>query len=315
MSEIPYYFETPVPKYFRENGWYTNPNTVLFLTWAFSRCSSEKRTIFHDHKEITLEPFEFITGLYKSSAESFLSVEAFRHQLNTTLNAGLLKKTPNSTPHRYTCYVWLTDRFSKSNPTLNPKLTKNLPHTEPQQSYRRKKTRYKTSHPSIPSFEIDRPIRDAGLMTDDFFLPKEKTEVVTGVFLTPEELDACIAIKGDVERVKHAIEFIQSSKKRKHPISDWPNALSRWKIENKAQNMAKDHIKYSEKICEEFAEFENGHGWRCYMYNDRKKDQTGLLFESVSAYQEAFFVALVDGEFQKKCDDFIRKKNMRKNTI
>jgi hypothetical protein len=114
-----------------------------------------------------------------------------------------------------------------------------------------------------------------------------------------------------MEKVKYAIEFIQSSPKRRGPIGDWANALSKWKIENKTQIRIEDHIAYSEKLCQEFSEFNHGRGWRCYLFSDKKRDQRGLLFENESAYQEAFFVALVDGEFQRKCDDFIREKKMR----
>lgn len=161
MSEIPYFFETPVPKYFRENGWYKNPNTILFLTWAFAKCSIEPRTIVHDSKEIKLQPFEFITGRGKSSADCFLTEDAFKHQLKILQNAGFLKKTPNSVPNRYTCYVWVTELFCKHNTQLNSQLNANCAPTERPQS-RYKKIRYKEDHhPSIPSN------RDDG--TDDFF--------------------------------------------------------------------------------------------------------------------------------------------------
>ena len=168
----------------------------------------------------------------------------------------------------------------------------------------RMKKNEKEDHPSIPSFRNE-------LMTDDFSFEREKIEIGGGVFMSREDLEACIKIKGDLDSVKRAVEFIQSSKKRKHPIEDWPNALTKWKIDNKPQNRAREHISYSDKLCEEFAQFQNGHGWRCRVYRDTKKDQQGILFESSSAYQEAFFVPFVDGEFQNKCDDFIKSKNMR----
>src|SRR5690606_14585509 len=114
------------------------------------------------------------------------------------------------------------------------------------------------------------------------------------------------------EKVRDAVQFIQSSKKRKHPISDWPNTLMKWKIEDKGKARIEDHIAYTEKLCKEFQEFDQGHGWRCHMYNDTRKDQRGILFECQSPYQEAFFVALIEGELKEKCEDFIRSKNMRK---
>jgi len=171
----------------------------------------------------------------------------------------------------------------------------------------------KESHPSIPSFRksADRDDLVDG-RTDDFSFEKEKIEVIPGVLLTQNDLDACIKIKGDINKVKHAMEYIQSSKKRKQTITDWPNALMRWKIENKPQARIEDNLDYAEKLCKEFQEYHNGHGWRCYMYVDRKKDERGILFECQSAYQKAFFVGFADGQFKQKCEDFIRQKNMRK---
>lgn len=308
MAEIPYFFDTPIPKYFRETGWFGTPNSVLFLTWAFSKCSIEKRIVVHDCKEITLQPYEFITGRGKSSADSLLTEDAFRHQLKSFINAGLLKKTPNSTPNRFTCYVWVTERFSKPNPQLNTQLTPNSPPTEHPQS-RRKKRISKESHPPTPSGSGDG-------MSDDFSSnnekEEEKTEVYQGIFLTKPELDACVKIKGDIEKVKHAIEYIQTSKRRKHDISDWPNALAKWKIENKLQTRVEDNIAYAEKLCKTYENFTKTCFWRCYMYNDRKKDQRGILFEPESSYQECVFVALIDGDFQQRCKSILKEKKMEK---
>jgi hypothetical protein len=312
MSEIPYYFETPIPKYFREAGWFSNPNTILFVTWAFSKCSHATRTIVHDRKEITLSPYEFITGRGKSSADCLLSEDAFKHQLNTMQNAGLLKKTPNSTPNRFTCYIWVTDRFSKPNPQLNPQLSANWTPTERPQS-RRKKIRTKEDHPSIPSVEVDGKIDDFSLNEGEeegeskkehniyYQSPPSQIEVIPSVFMSQSELDKCILIKGDLEKVKYAIDFIMHSEKRKHPISDWPNALTKWKIGNKAKLKIDGNLEYAEKLCKTFHDFKAGRGFRCYLYTDVKKDQRGVLFEPESAYKEAFFVSLSDGEFEKKC--------------
>ncbi len=202
--------------------------------------------------------------------------------------------------------------YEDINDRINDRATTDQRLPNDKQERIRKKKKEKESHPSIPSFESDEPNRDDGGMTDDFSFEKEKIEIVKGVFISQADLDSCMKIKGSLEKVKHAIEFIQGSKKRKHPIGDWPNALSKWKIENKTKNKVQEHVAYAEKLCEEFPEFENGRGWRCYIYNHGQKDQRGILFENSSGYQEAFFVALTDGEFQRKCEDFIRNKNMRK---
>jgi hypothetical protein len=150
-------------------------------------------------------------------------------------------------------------------------------------------------------------------MTDDFSLEGErgKVEVIPGIFLSQEEIEECVKIKGTLEKVQEAMKFIQESKKRKHAIGDWPKALANWKIEDEGKNRVKSNVAYTEKLCEEFQAFGLVSGWRCYMYTDKKKDQRGILFESQSAYQEAFFVALADGELREKCEEFIQRKNMR----
>ena len=113
MSEIPYYFETPVPKYFRENGWFDNENTFKFVTWAFSRCSTRSHKVVMQGKEIILAPFEFIAGRVSSSKECFLTEKQFRGQLFSLLDAGILKKTANSKANQYSCYIWVTTAFDK----------------------------------------------------------------------------------------------------------------------------------------------------------------------------------------------------------
>ena len=60
MSKIPYAFQTPVPTYFKENGWFEDENTFKFVNWAFSKCSTQSRKVIYDNIEIILEPFEFI---------------------------------------------------------------------------------------------------------------------------------------------------------------------------------------------------------------------------------------------------------------
>jgi hypothetical protein len=178
--------------------------------------------------------------------------------------------------------------------------------TTDQRQSRRKKSDKKDHHP-YPS---------ASGLTDDFSSKGEegeaKTEVYPGVFLSQQDLAACLKIKGTIEKVKSSIEFIQTNPKRTSEITDWPNALARWKVDGKTKAKVQDHIAYAETICAEFPEFDSGRGWRCYAYNDRKKDQRGLLFESESAYNEPLFIPLIDGEFRSRCEEFIKIKNMRK---
>lgn len=308
MAEIPYFFDTPIPKYFRENGWFECEHMFKFVHWAFAKCQTISHKKVMQGRELLLQPYEFIAGRLTSPKECFLTENIFRNQLLKLEKAGLLKKTTNSLTNKYSCYVWLTEAFSKNNNQQNNQQSTNRQPTVNHKS-RRKKNISKDIHPSIPSVN-----QDEGKMIDDFSSNFEKeedrTEIYQGIFLTKAELDACIKIKGDIDKVKHAIEFIQTSKKRKHPISDWPNALSKWKIENKVKNRIEDHLAYAQKLYKSFGEFTPKCGWRCYQYNDKKKDQMGILFEPSSSYAECVFISYVDGEFQQKCYNFLREKRM-----
>lgn len=123
MSKIPYLFETPVPKYFRENGFFENENTWKFITWAFSKCSSQPYTIKYDNCDITLQPYEFICGRNKSSSECFLTPKEFRGQLISLSKMHLIKKGANSRANRFSSYIWLVESFStsKGQPKGQPK--------------------------------------------------------------------------------------------------------------------------------------------------------------------------------------------------
>lgn len=161
----------------------------------------------------------------------------------------------------------------------------------------------KEDHPSIPSGRDD-------ALTDDF-LSKGKREIIPGVFLSQEELEACIRIKGDEQKVIQAIVFIQKSPKRKKEILDWPNALSQWKIPEDTKARLEDNFAFAKKLCMTFCDFKKANGWKCSMYRNKKKDQTGILFESQSPYQESIFIPFSDGEFEKKCEENISKNSMR----
>jgi len=174
----------------------------------------------------------------------------------------------------------------------NQQLTNSQPTANHKQERRRKKKNEKEDHPSIPSFEN---------LTDDFSSEKEKVEVIPGIFLSQEELESCVKIKGNLEKVQEAMKYIQGHKKRKSTITDWPNAMAQWKIEDKAKKNIEENIALAERLCKQFHDYKQGNGWRCYMYTDTMKDQKGILFECSSAYQEAIFIPLVDGEFEQKC--------------
>lgn len=150
MSEIPYYFETPVPKYFRESGWFDCEHMFKFVHWAFSRCQTRSHKIVMMGREVTLQPFEFIAGRLTSPKECFLTENIFRNQRLKLEKAGLLKKTTNSLTNQFTCYIWITDAFCKiDNQQNNQRLTNDQPTIN--HKVRREKERYKKDTTPTPS--------------------------------------------------------------------------------------------------------------------------------------------------------------------
>lgn len=113
MTEVPYYFDTPVPSDFRKNGWFKNHKTLAFVTWAFSRCSTKEHKELFDHKLITLKPYQFIFGRKRAGIELGMTESEIRNQVNTMLNAGFIKNATNSTTKRYTIYEWLPQAFTQ----------------------------------------------------------------------------------------------------------------------------------------------------------------------------------------------------------
>lgn len=115
MSQIPFLFITPVPMYFKENDWFKKENTWKYITWAFSKCQNQTHKETVHGRELTLAPYEFVSGRLSSPIECFLTENEFRNQQDNLQKQGFLKKTSNSLTNHYSCYVWVTERFNKIN--------------------------------------------------------------------------------------------------------------------------------------------------------------------------------------------------------
>ena len=124
MSKIPFSFDI-TPSYFRKNGWFQSDNTFKFVSWCFSRCSASEKNVIHDNQTLRMKPFQFIFGRYKCSEETNMSEREVRTQQKLMENSGLLKKSPNKTPNRFTIYEWVTDRFHESNDQVKDQQTTN----------------------------------------------------------------------------------------------------------------------------------------------------------------------------------------------
>jgi hypothetical protein len=317
MSKIPYFFETPIPKYFRERGWFKDEKTWKYVTWAFSKCQTQPHTEIIEGKEITLAPYEFISGRLSSPKECFLTENTFRNQQKMLLNAGLLKKTTNSKTNHYTCFVWVTEIFSlKNNQPNNQPRTNHAP-TVNHKSEEKKTKNYRKDHPSIPSSEK----KASDGLNDDLFSKeenKDKIHVFTGnypngnpcvIFLGKEELNECVKIRGSHERMLDVIHQVVSWPGRQYEIKDWPNTIKTWKLKNVIADRTMHHEGFGKEIESMYGDCD---GWRARVYHDKNKDQRGVLFEGTGAAWTPVFVSFTDSNFQEKVLETIKTKRMKK---
>ena len=321
MSEIPYYFETPVPKYFRDNGWFDKPNTLLFVTWAFSKCSTKPYTIVICGKEVKIEPFQFLAGRLTNPQDCFLTEKQFRGQLNLLIIAGLLKKAANSRANKYTIYTWVTERFCKTEGQQKGQLRANRGPTEGH-NLDIKNKRYKKDHQPYPSSFSESPaVAD---LADDLSSKREGQDTtvfeiaVNGrketISLDRPTLDACIAIKGSQEAVEAAITYVLCCPGRKAKIMDWPNVMRTWRIKSNAMTTIQKNRQIAERLeRDHFPEYTNG--WRCSVQKHFEKDMLGLLFEQAQGYTQPVFFDFAQFDFQEKVAIFLREKQIQRGRI
>ncbi len=219
MSEIPYIFETPPPIDFRRNGWFKCDNTLKFVTWAFSRCSTRQREISHDGKRIILLPFQFIFGRLICSTETNMSEGEVRNQQLLMESAGYLKKATNKTPNRFTIYEWTTSAFTQNNNQVNNQVTTNKQPT----NNHNLEVRYKKEEEesiataSFDSEKINKLIEQA----KEFSIP-----------VTPDSIVNALKL-GDYECVISALSQLSKEKKSSKDKSGIFINLVKDKINNK----------------------------------------------------------------------------------
>lgn len=317
---IPFLF-IAIPEYFYTSGWlnFDNPEKftkrMMFLHWAFKKCSTNPKRIPFDGRMVDLGPYEFIHGRNKSAEECGLTVEELRHQLKTHLEANFLEKAPSSTPSRFTVYRWVTANFYENNPQLNPPLNPQLnPQLNPHKSDERLKKRDidNKNHPLSPSFE--KKAKDDGI-DDSFQKKKNKTQnnegkilICRDVYLTKEELEDCIKFHGSREKVEWQINKILDSPSRTQNISRWAYAIKKWKFPNEVVDRRSENEQIAKNILKKYRDTS---GWMVEHYRDTNKDAAGLLFQNSTGYGQTIFILYSDTDFERKVNDAIKSKNMK----
>lgn len=225
MSKIPYFFETPVPRYFRDNGWFKNPTTRLFIMWSFERCSPDEREVLYDHTKIRLKPYQFIFGRKVCSDELRITEGEVRNQVNNLVKAGFLKNATNSTTKRYSVYEWVTEAFSKSNNQVNSQVTtKWQPSNNHNQDIKNKRNKKKNHHPKVSS--SDKILN----LTDDLFFDSEDKEQ-TSFFEEIESLSNEMSIEEVIKAKLEQHQVREHQKLEQHQIAEKHKPVTK-KIKN-----------------------------------------------------------------------------------
>src|SRR6185369_3347796 len=133
------------------------------------------------------------------------------------------------------------------------------------------------------------------------------------VKISEEDLQACIAIKGSLEAVKNAMEYVLRSPGRKSEIYDWPHTLSVWAIKVDIKSRLKENEETAERLITTYADHHTG--WAFRKHTDKRKDISGVLFYNNLSHTESVFIAYTDAEFAKKCSDLLRKYKMQLSRV
>jgi hypothetical protein len=248
MAKLPYFFETPVPKYFKENGWFESEHMFKYVTWAFSRCQTIPHKIFIEGKEITLEPFEFISGRLSSPKECFLTENIFRNQQKILLNAHLLKKTTNSLTNHFTCYIWSTERFSRINNQQN-----NQPLTNHQPTINHKqRTKTEDLRPLLKEKQEKENVVVPVVVP---FLKEKAKEDLAGLFSHSEFMGYDITMQFFEKWVeKKGFDYVNSNYQLMLKVPEFKSSAGAWLNTALKENYAgkSELIELNKKFAEEF---------------------------------------------------------------
>ena len=163
--------------------------TCVLILYLFRRVRYESHTEVVNHREIYLEPFEFLFGRDSVTELTGLTPDEVRYRMGHFATSKLLSKIPSKTTSRYTVYRWMWEHFCEVSPQQNPQQN---PQQLPQHSAG-----------SAPTNKNETIKEEDTKKTNDSSLFKEKGEEQPA---SPETLVSPTAMSGLFER----LETIQS---------------------------------------------------------------------------------------------------------
>ena len=182
--------------------------------------------------------------------------------------------------------------------------TEGRPKGEEQEGKRKKKKEKEEQQPLSPSFS-------------------EKVKFRENVQLTQIEFDSLLAKHGKdfFDRMLDALDSYKGSSGKSYKSDFHTMKEGGWVIEKLKKEELNGHIFsskdtkaneiFAQKLEQKYCDYNQG--WRCRIYNDPKKDQKGLLFESQSPYVAPHFFAFSSGKFREEVLNFLKLKGIGKN--
>lgn len=308
MAKIPYRF-IPMPEEFLTDDFIDDGDMMRLIRWIMKRVSPAPSSIplKKQKRNLELSPYEFMFGRNSCSLDTGISTKKIQVRINQLIGLGFLKKVVSKSVSTFTVYTLSTSAFAQNGGQHNGQqhgqhVGQQVDHNQEGES----DISLEKNHPPLPPSDAD--------LIDDSFQEIPLIEVYQGVFLSQSELDECVAIKGSVDAVKHAVEFIMRSPGRKKKIQNWPNAMATWTIKSTIKPRAAENEAHAKRLESLHG---NNPGWRCQVWRDKIKDVRGILFYNTSSQGMAntVFVSFVDPEYKEKTFKLLRDKRMLKALI
>jgi len=321
VSNIPYNFR-PIPDEFLTDDFIDDPIMMRFIRWMFKRISVKPSSVPIKHRKMVLElePFEFMYGRSKCAEQAGISLKQAESRLGQLVGQHMVIKVGSKSGSTFSVYRLVTTSFTQNNgqqvgQQVGQHIGQQVGHN--QEIRDKKKDIDKKDHPSIPSFE-KKGKRNGRI--DDFsskenkkgkihiFTGKYRNDMPFEVWLTEEELESCMKFHGNKEKIIWQIQQIAASPKRKVEISDWANAIKKWKFVNETV----DRSEQNEQIGKQLErKYEGGQGWIVTSHRDPNKDCKGLLFQNSTGYGTSIYILYTDSDFERKVQETIKAKHVK----
>ncbi len=139
---------------------------------------------------------------------------------------------------------------------------------------------------------------------------QESIEIYPNVFLTQEQIDDCVRVRGSLVRVKMCIHQIESLPGRRKSPPAMVNAIKTWVIDSKLYD---SNVKFAKFLCDEHAYSVDG--WRCKLYDNRKQAIKCIVFYHKGMPKSDLYIDVWEYDFRAKCALELLRKGMQKSRI